>query len=576
MSEEFQLKFKVTLGGGDAFDDFFQKSERKAADLQASLSKRFKAAGADITAIANKAKSAMNDFAGKELGGSIASNARGVLQYRDAVTQLAVSANKGESAVAGLNTLIQKTAKDTNQLQGDVTEALAAFVERSGNLQAATDNIAEYGRVATATGASLREVALVGEALSSKLGITQQAGAFAILVSQAKKGAIELRDIAKHGGSIFTAAGAANISKDDRGVAKIGGLLQIVAGGSRGQGKTSAADTAVMVAAMFSQIRQKAGKIEELGIKVDGRDYIDVARDLVKHFEGQGRGLGTIFKNDRAFRAVAVLAEQYKEDKKHGRSGFSELDKLTNITPNANFITEDFATRRKTGEAKLKAAEIAKNAFSEKLGGIAEFGAEHATELQLGAIGLGGLGKGLSFAGRFFGKGGAAAGGFGAAVANVAAQHVYVTGGYLDGIRNGMPTLGSPTAAKEGWVTGTAKAAWQYGKYAIPVAGAILAGTALVSAAGDREDLVKKLEDADKAMQLNARANADLRKNTLRRRSGGAVVSAPGQSLGSLDEAMKADIKNQITINIDDQGNANVEDNGTRSTEAIVRRGGRR
>jgi hypothetical protein len=547
MSDELVGKFRVQLEGKDELNNFFDSSQKGADKFSANLRKNLASAGGVISSFAGKAKSELQAFAGQELGGSIGSQARGVLQLRDAIDKLAVSA--GNKDISGLKDQIQAVSVASNQLQGDVTEALQAFVERTGDLATARKNLELYAKTATATGATLEDVARVGESLSSKFKITDQAKAFQILALQAKAGSIELRDVATQGASIFTAARAAGIGgagKEEQGVREIGGLLQAIAGGAKGKNKATAADTAVMIAAMFSQVRQKSGLIESLGVKVQDRDYIDVIKDLIVKTGGDSVKLGAIFKNERAFRGVSTLALQYKEDK-----GFKNLDALTNPAGDAGVLDRDFKQRTSTGEQKLKAAKIARDKFVDSyFGGIAEFAAAHAQELQVGAFGAGLLGKGMSFLGSV---GGGTGGKLGGAFAKATAMPVRVVN--FAEFNGGVPGMPGAPGGKGKLGVGAI----------VPVIGAALAGW----------EVGKQLDEGDKtsdAIADMAQYATGGKKNLDKQRQGQvesgwrlAMAGIFGGSKGLAEQA-RQEVKNNIKIEIHDGVATVTENGGTRSS----------
>lgn len=466
MSEDFGLKFRVELEGKDEVSEALDNATGKAKRLGLSL----KDAGAALSSFAGKAKSELGDFAGKELNGSLGARARGVLELRDALSKLAVSAGGGTEMIAGLDEQVQKVARSSNQMQTAVVSALQAFVERDGDIVTARKNIELYGKVATATSASLEDVARAGQALSSKFNIKDQAQSFAILAAQAKVGSIELRDIATQGNSIFTAARSANIGgagHEEEGVRQIGGLLQDIAGGARGKGKATAADAVVQIRGIFSQIRQNAGKIEALGVEVGDRNYIDVVRDLIVKTGGDPRALAAIFRNERAFAGISTLATQYRDE-----HGFKTLDKYTNTAADPARLDQDFSTRRNSPLEKLKQTQIAIDSYFDKyLGAVSEWAAAHASELQAGTIALGLAGKGISIAGRV---GALLPGGLGDKVGSVTAQRVYV----VNWPGGGVP--GVPGDGNEGTKGGVLGAA---GKWALGLLGGA-PGAALLPAAG--------------------------------------------------------------------------------------------
>jgi hypothetical protein len=565
VAEDFELRFRVSLGGKDEVTDFFDKSERSAKGFQSSL----KSLGSSISSFANKAGSEFQAFAGKELGGSHGANARGVLKLRDAITQLEVSARDGTGSTAGLKEQIHQTAIEANQLQEDVTNALGAFVERTGDIQTARDNLAEYGRVATAAGASIRDIALVGESLSSKLNITKQTDAFALLAIQAKKGAVELRDFSTRGSQIFAAAASGNLT-GEKGLREIGALTQIVVG-ARG-GRTSAqmaSSAAVTVESIFGQIQQKSQDIEDIGIKVRGRDQVEVLFDIIRKAKGDPILLQEVFKNKQARRGVEELAREFRNT-----GGFKRFEELRDVQIDPGMIARDFASRRGTGEAKIKADQIKRaRFFDEYLGSIAEFGAEHSFELQAGIKGAGLLGGGLKMLSRF--KGGGAVGGIGDGLSKLTAQRVFVVGGKLDGLST--PTPGTPTPPK----LPTADVLKIAGGVAVPAA--IAAGYV-----GAHSTMLNGLDLMKSARQRAAGVNDDLvtgRKKKVGHWYGGTSYEDVAPEMQA-EQARKyaaeyraatgKDPEVNLTVNIDEAGKVDVEkEAGTRAPNVMVRRGSR-
>jgi hypothetical protein len=222
---------------------------------------------------------------------------------------------------------------------------------------------------------------------------------------------------------------------------------------------------------MFSQIRQKAGAIEGIGIKVNDRDYIDVIKDIITKTGGNAEAIGKIFHDKNAFRALTTLATQYRD----AGGKFTKLDELINVTADQGQMDRDFATRTSTGASKLKAQEITRQRFVDKyFGGVAEFGAAHATELQAGAYGAGLLGKGVGLVGNLLGKGGGAGGGagVGGALSNLAATPVRVVNWPGGGFGGGSDGVGGA----KGGLLGAA------GKWAVGLLGGVSGAVALPAA----------------------------------------------------------------------------------------------
>jgi hypothetical protein len=562
---DLEAHFRIRVDGKGELEDLYSSGEAGAKRFSENTSRYLQKAGAALSAISARGKSELGAFAGKELGESWGSNARGVLQLRDAINQLAVSSGGGNELMAGLNDQIQATSVSANQLQGDVTEALQAFVEKTGDLGTARANLLLYARAATATSSAVKDLALVGVEMSDKLNVKDQAASFAILATQAKAGAIEFRDLATKAPRIFAAAAGAGAT-GERGVREAGALAQVYAKGFGGSG--SAASVSTAIENTFSDILKKSSRLEAAGVKVQGRDQFEVLKDIIRATGGDKGKLLEVF-NARSIRGVDVLAREFR-----ATGGFATFDRFRDVAADPRVLDRDFATRNTTGEAKLRANQVARQRFYEKyLGGIAEFGAEHATALQAGSYGLGLAGQGLGLLGR---AGGAIGGRVGQAVGAATAQRVFVTNwpGNLGG--GGAIGGGTPTSrlGKAAAVFGVGVAAYELTTLADEASGGRISG-GVANAMGYLSGQKGKLAGIEGAgaelhqIQLarqKARRDALVQDYELKGLTHGAALNAA-------DQQIKAEVKN-LTVVINGNDAHAEDDSGTRSPKVLVRRGG--
>lgn len=551
MSEEFLLKFKVEVEDKEQLSEVFNGATGAAERYSSRLKSILAGTGSAISSFAGKASGELNAFAGKEVGASIGEQARGVLKLRDAIAALSVSSGNGNEIVGGLKDQIQATSKATNQLQGDVTEALSAFVERTGELETARRNIELYGKAATATGAAVKDLSLVGVELSDKLGIKDQAQAFAILATQSKAGAIELRDLATKGPRIFAAAASAG-AKGESGLREAGALAQVYAKAFGGSGTAASVSTAIENT--FADILKKSSKVEALGVKVGDRDRFEVLKDIIRETKGDEQQLLSIF-GKQSIRGVNVLAREYLNT-----GGFGTFDTFRDVKPDAGVIDKDFATRNSSGEAALRRAQVSLQAWSDKwLGGIAEFAARHANEMQVTFTALGLTGKGLSLAGRV---GGLLPGSVGDKIASATAARVYVTN-WPNGGFGGAPPSGSslPPAAPAALSTAGA------------VGGVAVPALALLGALAVHNELLDTPLTAE-SNSLIRKKNEDVKSGRLRETHGWGTVkslftSTPGYEANPTVQAP------QVNITIHSNENLDIKsDDGTRAPKVMDKRGG--
>jgi hypothetical protein len=568
-SSDLEAHFRIRVDGKDELEELYSSGEAGAKRFSENTARYLQKAGAGLSALSAKGKAELGAFAGQELGGSLGGEARGVLKLRDAINQLAVSSGGGNAMMDGLNKQIQAVAVSSNQMQGDVTAALQAFVEKTGDIRTARDNIAEYGRVATATGSALSDVAQVGVELKEKLNISEQTKSFAILATLSKAGSIELRDFARQAPRIFNVAASAGVT-GEAGLRQIGALSEVYGSYVGGSGANKAARVATSIENTFASIAKKLPQLEAAGVKVQGRDRFDVLFDIIRKTGGDETKLREVF-SQQAMRAVLGLANEFK-----ATGGFGKYEELRRMDVNTSLIGNDFATRTSTGEAKLKANQIGRQRFYEQyLGGIAEYGAAHATELQIGSYGLSYAGKGLSLLGR---AGGALGGRVGQAVGAATAARVFVTN--FSELRGALGAGGGPGGApasrlgKAAAVFGVGVAAYELTTLADEASGGRISG-GVANAMGYLSGQKGKLAGIEGA-------GADLNKIQLARQKAqrDALVQdyemkglTHGAALNAADQQIKAEIKN-LTVVINDNEAHAEDDSGTRSPKVLVRRGG--
>ncbi len=320
---ELEAKFRVSLDGKEELTDFFEKSERSAKSFQSTVGNAMRKTGEDIAKFGLSAAKSLASIVGFQVG--IAAQAKSVLEFRDSIARLGTVAGIGEDKLDGLRTQILNVSVASGQMKEEVTDALNAFVAKTGDIDEARNNLELYGKTATGTGAKLKEVALIGAELSQKMHIHDQRAAMGILAKQGDIGAIEFKDLAAQGPRLFAAAAGAGLSKE-KGVREIGGLAQLFAEGVGGSG--SAARVATSIEGLFRDVGKKGGrkKIEGLGIEVGDRDAVEIVKDVVRKFGGNDRDISKagIF-TAASFRGVQTLSRDFRD---HG--SFTELDKFTN------------------------------------------------------------------------------------------------------------------------------------------------------------------------------------------------------------------------------------------------------
>lgn len=442
---ELEARFRVRLEGGDELSNFFKRTTAEATQMHRVLGGALRDTTKQIAGFAASTAKSLASLAIGNIG--IAAQAKSVLAFRDSVSALAVMADKGEESLAGLRDEIHAVAKASNQMQDDVTASLAAFVEKTGNLNAARANLGLYGKVALATGAAMKDVALVGAELDDKMkikGASKQGEAFSILTAQSKTGAVELRDLATKAPKMFSSvAGFFGVAKDPLETLRgTGALAQVYAKAYGGTG--TSASIATSMQNTFADIIKNRARVEKLTGHKLGTDPYQIIKDIII---ASGGNTEQLLKNGRlgvfniqAQRGINIMAEEYRRT---GR--FDTYDKFRNVK--GADLDVDAAQRRNTGQASLKASLIAIASSADKnLGESFDRLAKHAhylsdafdfatrnVALTISAITAGMLGKNIG----------------GAMLSRMMVQQVYVTGaapGVLGGGAGGAAAFGTKAA----------------------------------------------------------------------------------------------------------------------------------
>lgn len=278
-------------------------------------------------------------------------------------------------------TALRKSFERTAVATPGVTAAELAsgaqeFVGKTGDLNAAMKFTQTFATVASATGASVRDIAIASADIFTKFGIKEmdaakQVGelqqALTTLTMQGKAGAFELKDAAAQFARIGAAAARFGL-KGAEGIKVLGGLAQI-ARTSVGTGPQAA----TAVEGMFRQLIAKAGKGTSPFVK-GSRNVTKDVRDVIVETIGKNKGdlpkLQKIF-DTTGIRAVSPLVKKYNdvvlEESKAGKSDKDAraagvkamrdmMDEAMNAAGDWAEIQKDAAFQQSTMGSQLTAA----------------------------------------------------------------------------------------------------------------------------------------------------------------------------------------------------------------------------
>jgi hypothetical protein len=347
-----EAKFRISVDGKDELPNVLGRGESSLKRFSSTAAAELGRAGRDIASFAGSAVRALGAIGGIGAGVGIAEQARGVIELRDAIVGVAATAGLAEDQIGGLKTQLLETARATHQFGSDLTEALNAFVAKTGDIETGRKNLELYGRTATAARASVADIANIGADLN-KLKITDQATALAVLAKQADIGTVELKDMVSQGPRVLAALAGAGLT-GEQGLRRGGALFQVA------RSATGTSDMATtVVERMLSDVVQKQRLVEGgLGVQVfdpkthAARDRVQVILDVVAKSGGREDILRKVF-GEESIRGALALANEYR-----ATGGFGTFNKFAGVQADSSLIDQKFALNTSTAAAKIKQGQI--------------------------------------------------------------------------------------------------------------------------------------------------------------------------------------------------------------------------
>ena len=326
----------------------------------------------------------------------IGTAARQLVGFERRLRAVQVNANASYQEIEELRDRLRdlsgaKTGQFAEELLGAAEVLLAKDSNLSGTLLD-TNLLQEIGRVATATGADIKDVAETAFQLNNAFDIpwSQVGDGLATAVALGKEGAFELRDMAQFLPEI--AAGMARVGQTGaRGLARSAAMLQVLRART---GSAAAAATNLENVLGFLGSEQASKRLNKRGIKVfnkDGtmRDLFEILAEIRKVTDGgkNAQAIGSIFTDKQARDGIAALLQD-----------FERLQRLSQLTNAGAIVDKDFATTSQSAAAAMKSlvAELSKLAdrhltpWLERMTSFLQFLNAHPGMLEK-ALGLGGV-----------------------------------------------------------------------------------------------------------------------------------------------------------------------------------------
>lgn len=262
------------------------------------------------------------------------------LKLDEQTRRLSIAAReKGQAGVAPeeLQKQFRQTAIATGYQAEDVASGVAAYVAKTGDIATPLANQRTFATVAQASDASLEDVFSAAADLSKKLdvkSVDDMAQAFAILSTQGKKGAFELKAMASEFPEVFSSAANAGV-RGVSGVRDVGALMQ-----NAMDATGNAPEAATAVNAMFRQLAAKAKKMQS-GAAFGGRavqvyegndptkpmrNFSEVALDAISASRGNLGELNEVF-DIRGRKALDPMINKYREAYNATKGSTTDKDK---------------------------------------------------------------------------------------------------------------------------------------------------------------------------------------------------------------------------------------------------------
>jgi hypothetical protein len=370
-----------------------EREAKKRADIEIRESKRAAASQAREQRAAAKSQERASqrraaslgrltdDAKGMALGGAATVGAAGLgivgaaarkeFRTRSMARDLSVSARGSGQRAVDPSVLTKEAhdvaAKNPGISADGVLSGMRAFVTKTGDLATARKLSGTMATVASATGADPSEIGDAMADMSKKFDIKSVEGmqqAMAVLVEQGKKGSFELKDLAAQLPKVGAAAQRFGLDKGHKGIAKLGGLLQI---SREATGSSEQASSALE--ATFRQLVSKSGDLKDAGVNVfdkggNARDIEDVLVESIskvggKDMEKKKVGLQKIF-GEEGIRAISPLIDTFATAVKEGTDPVKALrDRLgeaIGATGGWSDVVQDATLRQQDESAKLTAA----------------------------------------------------------------------------------------------------------------------------------------------------------------------------------------------------------------------------
>lgn len=314
-----ELKASVKLDMSGNLETRTRRAEQAMSRMSQRGQRHMRLLSGSMRLIGNGLDKLGNRYTAFLTGGGLALAGRQVVALETRFTRLGIQAGKSVGEMEALKRLIYETsqAPDIRVDPGEITGAIEAIVEKTGDLAFAQENIRNIGIALQATGANGQAVGdLLAEFQKMDIkGADKVLRAIDTLTVQGKEGAFTLQNLAALGPRVVTAyASATKGARDGALVLKeMGAALQVI---RMGTGSSEQAATAFerLLAELQDPAKIKllaSGGIQVFDPKQPGAEVLrpinEILLDILAKTKGRRTILGQLFGDEsiRAFNALS-------------------------------------------------------------------------------------------------------------------------------------------------------------------------------------------------------------------------------------------------------------------------------
>ena len=337
--QEINLRIAVDGSGNIVID-------QTAAKIR-TMGEQGKASAGELETAFNRVKGVMLGLVAvgvmSKLGGE-------VIELDEHLGSIGRQGNLAKAEIEALKEALFDISKATFQGPEELLKGISKIMAKTGDISLAVNNLRAIGTVASASGASVEDLAAIVADLSQKFQVAgaDMFQALDILYVQGKAGAFELKDLATQGERLTASAKMMNLTGIE-GVRVMGGMVQVIR-----QATGSAEEATTSFENLAREMIQNADKIKAIsGVMVldsagDPRRMDKVMREIVESVDGDITKLYEMFSG-RAMRAVNAFAISWKNAGK----GWGELDKFIKAGGDLSESLKDAANRSEEFSARM-------------------------------------------------------------------------------------------------------------------------------------------------------------------------------------------------------------------------------